>query len=86
MTRKLSAEKAAIKIVVAIREGAFKTPAEVVEAHPEYVKGQELATNELGEPKSSKEEAGKPSESDKSEKPGTARGRGSGTVVHSRIG
>ena len=83
MTRKLSAEKAAIKIVVAIRQGAFKTPAEVVEAHPEYVKGQELATNELGEPK---KEAGKPDESDKAEKPGTARGRGSGTVVHSRIG
>ena len=83
MTRKLSAEKAAIKIVVAIRQGAFETPAKVVEAHPEYVKGQELATNELGKPK---KEAGKPDESDKAEKPGTARGRGSGTVVHSRIG
>ena len=83
MTRKLSAEKAAIKIVVAIRQGAFKTPAEVVEAHPEYVKGQEMATNTLGRPK---KEAGKPEESDKAEKPGTARGRGSSTVVHSRIG
>ena len=51
--------------------------------HYDESKRQELATNELGEPK---KEAGKPDESDKAEKPGTARGRGSGTVVHSRIG